>query len=134
MEKVSKVILSNMCMVENSKGEYCFINRHKNDWPGLNLPGGHVENNETLIDSVIREMKEETGLDIKNPKLCYVKEWDWGNDTRYLGFLYYTSEFYGELASSEEGEVMRVNYFKDKDKYHLSDGLEELIDLILNNK
>lgn len=134
MEKVSKVILSNMCMVENSKGEYCFINRHKNDWPGLNLPGGHVESNETLIDSVIREMKEETGLDIKNPKLCYVKEWDWGNDTRYLGFLYYTNEFNGELTSSEEGEVMWVNYSKDKNNYHLSDGLEELIHLILNNK
>ena len=29
---------------------------------------------------------------------------------------------------------MWVNYSKDKNNYHLSDGLEELIQLILNNK
>lgn len=34
---------------------------------GLVFPGGHVEKNESLQDSVIREMKEETGLTIKNP-------------------------------------------------------------------
>ena len=134
MERITKVILSNMCMVENSKGEYCFINRHKNDWPGINLPGGHVEQGETLIESVIREMKEETGLTIKNPKLCAIKERDWGNDVRYLGLLYYTNEYGGELKSSDEGEVMWINYFKDKNRYHLSEGLEELIDLILSNK
>lgn len=30
------------------------------------FPGGHVEPSESLLQSVIREMKEETGLDIKN--------------------------------------------------------------------
>ena len=47
---------------------------------------------------------------------------------------YYTNEYEGELKSSDEGEVMWINYFKDKNRYHLSEGLEELIDLILSNK
>ena len=53
---------------------------------------------------------------------------------KYLGLLYYTNEYEGELKSSVEGEVMWINYFKDKNRYHLSEGLEELIDLILSNK
>lgn len=133
MEKISKVILSNMCLVENDKHQICFIFRHKNDWPGLNLPGGHVENNETLEEAVIREMKEETGLEIFNPKLCAVKEWPWGEDLRYLGFLYYVDEFKGELRSSEEGEVIWLTK-EEMYNYRLSEGLEELMDLIIKNK
>ena len=50
-----------MCMVY--KGDKILvIDRVKSDWPGLSFPGGHVEKGETLEESVIREMKEETGL------------------------------------------------------------------------
>ena len=48
-----------MCMIYNDKGEILVQMRTKKDWSGLTFPGGHVEDNETLIDSVIREMKEE---------------------------------------------------------------------------
>ncbi len=133
MERTSEVILSNMCLLENSKHEICFIYRHKNDRPGLNLPGGHVEKGETLEEAVIREMKEETGLTIKNPKLCAVKEWQWPNDVRYLGFLYYSSSYSGELTSSDEGEVIWLK-LEEINKYKLSDGLLELMNMILQNK
>ena len=32
------------------------------------IPGGKIENNETSIDAAIREFKEETTIDIRNPK------------------------------------------------------------------
>ena len=70
--KISKTILSNMCMIYKDD-EILVINRTKKDWPGISFPGGHVEENETLEESVIREMKEETGLNIKNPILCDIK-------------------------------------------------------------
>lgn len=133
MERISKVILSNMCMIENDNHEIVVILRTKNDWPGLNLPGGHVENDETLIESVVREMKEETGLNIFNPKLCAIKERPWGEKIRYLGLLFYTNQFEGELKSSDEGEVMRIKR-SDMDKYPLSADLYELIELIDENK
>lgn len=128
MEKTYKCIISNMCMVY--KGDMILvINRTKSDWPGLSFPGGHLEENETLEESVVREMKEETGLEIKNPKLCAIKEWDWGNGVRYLGLLYKTNDFKGELKSSNEGEVFWINK-KDINKYELSQDFLELFKMI----
>ena len=128
MEKTYKCIISNMCMVY--KGDMILvINRTKSDWPGLSFPGGHLEENETLEESVVREMKEETGLEIRNPKLCAIKEWDWGNGVRYLGLLYKTNNFKGELKSSNEGEVFWINK-KDIIKYELSQDFLELFKLI----
>ena len=117
-----------MCMVY--KGDMILvINRTKSDWPGLSFPGGHLEENETLEESVVREMKEETGLEIKNPKLCAIKEWDWGNGVRYLGLLYKTNDFKGELKSSNEGEVFWINK-RDINKYELSQDFLELFKMI----
>lgn len=41
-------------------------------WNGVAFPGGHVESRESIVDSTIREIKEETGLDISNLTLCGV--------------------------------------------------------------
>ena len=126
MEKYSKVILSNMCMVYNNKGEILVQMRVKKDWSGLTFPGGHIEDNETLIESVIREMKEETGLDIKNPQLCGVYEWPRENNSRYLAFLYKTNEFEGEILSSKEGEVFFIKR-EDIHKYELSTDFDDIL-------
>lgn len=71
-DKITKCILSNMCMVY--KGDKILvIDRVKSDWPGLSFPGGHVEKGETLEESVIREMKEETGLTLHSVKFLQLK-------------------------------------------------------------
>ena len=60
-----KNVYTNMCMVY-SGDKILVLNRVKKDWPGLTFPGGHVEDGELFSESVIREMKEETGLTIRN--------------------------------------------------------------------
>ena len=130
-KKTSTVILSNMCMVYDENGNILVQNRTKSDWPGITFPGGHVEINETLEEAVIREIKEETGLDIKNPILCGIKERPWGDGVRYIGLLYKTNEFSGSLKESEEGEVF---WIKEKDffKYKLSLDFDEMYKIIKN--
>ena len=86
MDRRKLVTLTNLCMI--TKGdEILVIDRQKKDWPGFTFPGGHVEDDESIVDSVIREVKEETGLDIHDPKLCGVKDWVNSDGSRYIVFL-----------------------------------------------
>ena len=133
MERYSKVILSNMCMVYNDNNEILVQMRIKKDWGGLTFPGGHVEDNESLIESVIREMKEETGLIIKNPRLVGVYEWPWENNSRYLAFLYKTNEYEGDILSSKEGEVFWIKKENIKD-YKLSTDFEDIFNIMNKEK
>lgn len=111
MERNSSCVLTNMCMVEDEIGRVLVQQRVDKNWSGIAFPGGHVEPGESFTESVIREVKEETGLTIKNVKLCGVKDWCFENNLkRYIVFLYKTSDFCGELIQeSDEGKNFWVS-------------------------
>lgn len=56
----------NMVKIYNKKtGQVLVLDKVKKyGWEGLTFPGGKVEFGESFVDSVIREAKEETNLDI----------------------------------------------------------------------
>ncbi len=110
MSRSQATILTNMCLIEDGRGNIVMQIRDPKRyyWSGAALPGGHIEAHEGLVESVIREVKEETGLTIKNPKLVGMKHFYTTDNERYLVFLYRTSDFEGEIHSTEEGEVRWV--------------------------
>ena len=95
-------------MVYDDQGNVLVENRSKPEWPGITFPGGHVEHGESFVASVIREVKEETGLDIEHPVLCGIKDWMREDGTRFIVALYRADRFTGELNSSEEGRMFWI--------------------------
>ena len=129
MARMEEVELTNMCMVCDAKGNVLVQNK-KGDrtWHGWNFPGGHVEQGEFVTPSVVREIREETGLTIENPKLCGIKEFQKEQDgKRFIVFLYVASRFSGELRSSAEGEVFWYPLSELKRSKELADGFSEML-------
>ena len=127
MGRTENVELTNLCLIRRGD-EILLQNRIKADWRGLALPGGHVEPGESIVDSVIREMKEATGLTVKNPRLRGVKQFPIEGG-RYIVFLYEAAEFEGTLRDSVEGGVAWYPRAQVRELPTVDD-LEELIQVM----
>jgi len=108
MSRSERAIFTNLCMVYDHAGNILVQDRLDPSWPGLCFPGGHVEPGESFVDSVIREVWEETGLTIENPRLCGTKQFQTGKGERYVVFFYKTDKYSGQLKSSDEGKVFWI--------------------------
>lgn len=130
MARTEKVELTVLCLVYNEDA-YLLQDRVKEDWKGYTLPGGHIESGESIVHAIVREMKEETGLTILNPKLCGVKQFPI-EDGRYIVFLFRTDKYEGELISSEEGNMHWVKK-KELSNVNLVSDFNELLQVILDD-
>lgn len=94
-----------------------FRNKKKNDmnqgkYMGV---GGHIEEGETPDMALIREIKEETNLDVISYKLkgtLYFKN----NDYDEIIYLYIVDSYSGEIKECNEGDL---SFIKIKDVYNL---------------
>ena len=108
MRKTENVELTVLCLIEDGN-KILLQNRVKKDWQGYALPGGHVEPGESFVDAVIREMKEETGFTIVEPRLVGVKQFPIENG-RYVALLFKATQWSGNLISSDEGQMEWIEY------------------------
>ena len=105
MDRTENITMTNMCMITDGKGNVLAEVQSKYGVTGIVFPGGHVEPGESIVDSVVREVYEETGLTVSDLRLCGVKDYVEADDRRYMVFLYRAGSFTGEVRSSAEGEV-----------------------------
>ncbi|MDU7890998.1 MAG: 8-oxo-dGTP diphosphatase [Finegoldia magna] len=121
-------ILCNMIKINRGNDVLVLDKVKKYGWEGLTFPGGHVEKVESITESVIREAKEETNLDIENIKYVGMISWyDMDNNDRIVGFLYETDDFSGELIKENvEGTLEFIDYEDLKNMDGHSDSMGEI--------
>ena len=123
---MAKTEITNMVMLHDPATDEVVVIDRLRSWCGIAFPGGHVEPGEAFTDSVVREVKEETGLDIETPRLCGVKQFQTDEGERYVVFLYKADHFSGELLSSDEGRVFWIKR-EDLESYPLAMDFADLV-------
>ena len=126
------VELTNMCVIEDGQGQVLVLDKVTGSYRGTTFPGGHIEKGEIFQNSVIREIKEETGLTIDHPELKGVYHW-YREKVHNILFIYDAKEFEGELKSSNEGEVYWIP-LEELKKCKLATGTEHVITMIEKEK
>ncbi len=130
---MEKVKLMNMCKIVNSKEEKVLVQERVKSWKGIAFPGGKLEEGESIIKSVEREVYEETGLVVNNLKICGIKDWyDYKEKIRNLIFLFETDTYKGELIpETDEGKVYWVTY-EELSKMNLANDFDKLLEVFDN--
>ena len=75
---------------------------HEGKWNGL---GGKFEAGESPEECIIREVYEESGLAIQNPKMCGLLMFPKFKGNDWYVFVFTATEFSGELIDSPEGKL-----------------------------
>ena len=112
------MVLATLCHIRKN-GKTLMMHRAKNPkdihldkWLGL---GGKMESGESPEDCVIREVREESGLRISNPRLrgiiTFPSFGGHGNTDDWYIFVFTATSFSGKLKGSREG---RIQWIEDK--------------------
>ena len=120
------------------KKDDCYLllyrNKKKNDmnegkWIGV---GGHVEENETIDQAAIREIKEETGLDVHSLSCCgevlFIND-----DYQEMMYVYEITDFSGKLIECDEGELRWIP-IKDIYNYPMWEGDKAFLPKVINHE
>lgn len=85
-------------IIENVDGNILIGKRNSKHAPYFSIPGGKLDTGETFEETAIREIKEETGLTIKHPKVIAVtnnlKTFQ-EEGLHYVSIILYTNDFSG---------------------------------------
>lgn len=70
----------------------------------VNVPGGHIEEEETPEEAAIRETREEVHLDVSDLKLMGLLHFQFTDGLKMKGWVYHTKSYSGEERETEEAD------------------------------
>jgi 8-oxo-dGTP diphosphatase len=93
-------------------------------YPGLwNLPGGHIEDNETAKECIVREMQEEIEVNVEGCRLFRVYEFSDRTEHVFMQF----ADFDLKNITLHEGQMLRWFSGNDADQVELAYGFDEVL-------
>lgn len=101
----------------------------RNDYDLWNLPGGGIEEGESPWDAVIREVKEETGLDVEIVRLSGVY---YKTANSWFGFAFVCKIVGGELVLTDEAKEHGYFSYDDLPKNFSPHQKERILDALQN--
>lgn len=116
----------------NDKNQILLIKRQNTGYQDgkFSVPAGHLEEDESLEHAIIREAKEEIGIDINN-NVEFTKMLHRIPEKR-LDFFYKTKHWEGELYNKEPNKCEFVKWFE---LYDLPENTVDYVkEIILENK
>ncbi len=81
----------------------------RSDWEIWCLPGGHVDEGESVAEAAIREAKEEVGVDVQLTSFVGVYSRIGGDSTMHLNL--FTAEIVGGTLTPQPEEVLDIQFF-----------------------
>ncbi|MCG7585330.1 NUDIX hydrolase [Photobacterium sp. OFAV2-7] len=91
-------------IIVNDQGDVLIGKRKNSHAPYYSIPGGHMDIGETFTQCAAREIEEETGLLIKNPKVIAVTnnlQTYHESGKHYISVTVLATEFSGQLELRE---------------------------------
>ena len=109
------------CIVMNEKNEILLIHHNLGHW---DFPKGHMEEGETEVETAIREVKEETNIDVEaNEKYRYTTEYSPKEDVM-KEVVYFLAKNISDNKEPQLEEVSEVRWFN----------FDEAIEIITYNR
>ena len=106
--RTETVTLTNMCMVYDDEGNVLVQDKVDKKWSGLTFPGGHIEKGESFVDSVIREVYEETGLRLTSYRYRGIVTFVFEDEPAEYMSLYTADGFEGSVTNPD-GSMKECN-------------------------
>lgn len=126
---IEKKVVRVKGLIINSKGKILLA--HNNNT--YQFPGGHLEDNENMDDCIVREIKEETGIDVKLKETAFLCLETYDNnyfDTgkKVLNTIYYYRFFTDDMPNFKETHYDELELATDFNLFYVVfDDLENFL-------
>jgi 8-oxo-dGTP diphosphatase len=112
------VEFTTVCRISDPATGRILAHRRVKSWKGVTFPGGHVEDGESAVEAIRREVREETGLLIGNIAYTGLIHWIEPDGGRTLIMVF--------CADWKDGELIEVcdegrNFWVDPEEFETLD-------------
>jgi 8-oxo-dGTP diphosphatase len=100
---MADVIMTNLCLIVRDSKLLLGRKTRKIGKGYLMQPGGKVEEGESMVESLVREVREEVGLEVKYPVEMGKITFDFADGSpTIIMYVFMVAEFEGELIDSDQ--------------------------------